>query len=48
MGRERRYEVDEAQLTRAVRQLNEVGRNWDARLNRIKRIAEQIQRQKHD
>jgi DNA-binding transcriptional ArsR family regulator len=48
MGRERRYEVDEAQLTRAVRQLNEVGKNWDARLNRIKRIAEQIQRQKHD
>ncbi|WUJ40757.1 helix-turn-helix domain-containing protein [Streptomyces sp. NBC_00386] len=48
MGRERRYEVDEAQLARAVRQLNEVGRAWDARLNRIKRIAEQIQRQKHD
>ena len=48
MGRERRYEVDEVQLARAVRQLNEVGRTWDARLNRIKRIAEQIQRQKHD
>ena len=45
MGRERRYEVDEAQLSRAVRQLNAVGKTWDARLNRIKRIAEQIQRQ---
>jgi DNA-binding transcriptional ArsR family regulator len=48
MGRERRYEVDEAQLARAVRQLNEVGRTWDARLNRIKRIAEQIQRRRND
>ena len=46
LGRERRYEVDEAQLARAVRQLTEVGSTWDARLNRIKRIAEQIQRQK--
>lgn len=44
-GRERRYEVDEAQLARAVRQLNEVGRTWDARLSRIKRISEQIQNQ---
>jgi DNA-binding transcriptional ArsR family regulator len=44
-GRERRYEVDEAQLARAVQQLNEVGRAWDARLSRIKRIAEEIQRQ---
>jgi DNA-binding transcriptional ArsR family regulator len=43
-GRERRYEVDAAQLARAVRQLNEVGSIWDARLARIKRIAEQIQR----
>ena len=45
VGRERRYEVDEAQLARAVRQLNEVGRTWDARLDRIKRIAEQIQKE---
>jgi DNA-binding transcriptional ArsR family regulator len=44
VGRERRYEVDEAQLARAVRQLNDVGKTWDARLDRIKRIAEQIQR----
>ena len=39
-GRERRYEVDEAQLARAVAQLASVGATWDARLNRIKRIAE--------
>ena len=43
-GRERRYGVDEAQLGRAVDQLASVGATWDARLNRIKRIAERIQR----
>lgn len=43
-GRERRYEVDEAQLARAVAQLASVGASWDARLQRIKRIAEAIQR----
>jgi predicted transcriptional regulator len=43
-GRERRYEVDEAQLARAVAQLSSVGTSWDARLHRIKRIAEAIQR----
>jgi predicted transcriptional regulator len=45
-GRERRYEVDEAQLARAVAQLTSVGAAWDARLHRIKRIAEAIERQK--
>jgi DNA-binding transcriptional ArsR family regulator len=45
-GRERRYRVDEAQLARAVAQLNSVGAAWDARLRRIKRIAEAIQRKK--
>jgi ArsR family transcriptional regulator, cadmium/lead-responsive transcriptional repressor len=45
-GRERRYEVDEAQLARAVAQLASVGTTWDARLQRIKRIAERIQRDK--
>jgi len=45
-GRERRYEVDEAQLARAVDQLSAVGAAWDARLQRIKRIAERIQRSK--
>jgi DNA-binding transcriptional ArsR family regulator len=43
-GREKRYNVDEAQLARAVAQLNSVGALWDARLNRIKRLAEAIQR----
>jgi DNA-binding transcriptional ArsR family regulator len=45
-GRERRYDVDEAQLARAVAQLSAVGATWDARLQRIKRIAERIQRSK--
>jgi DNA-binding transcriptional ArsR family regulator len=43
-GREMRYRVDEAQLARAVAQLSAVGATWDARLRRIKRIAEAIQR----
>jgi ArsR family transcriptional regulator, cadmium/lead-responsive transcriptional repressor len=43
-GRERRYHVDERQLARAAAQLADVGSAWDARLQRIKRIAEAIQR----
>ncbi len=43
-GRERRYKVDDAQLGRAVAQLSAVGATWDARLKRIKRIAETIER----
>lgn len=43
-GRERRYRVDEAQMARAVDQLVSVSSTWDARLQRIKRIAETIQR----
>ena len=43
-GRERRYRVDDAQLARAVAQLAQVGSAWDARLQRIKRIAETVQR----
>lgn len=43
-GRERHYEVDAAQLARAIAQLSEVGRVWDQRLQRIKRIAEQLER----
>jgi len=42
-GRERRYEIGEAQFARAVSQLNAVGTAWDSRLARIKRIAESIQ-----
>jgi DNA-binding transcriptional ArsR family regulator len=44
VGREKRYSVDEAQLARAVAQLNAVGNTWDARLRRIKQIAEAIQK----
>jgi DNA-binding transcriptional ArsR family regulator len=47
-GRERRYRVDEAQLARAVAQLSSVGAAWDARLRRIKRIAEAVQRAKDE
>ena len=44
-GREKRYRVDDHQLARAVAQLSSVGSAWDARLQRIKRIAEAVQRQ---
>jgi ArsR family transcriptional regulator, cadmium/lead-responsive transcriptional repressor len=44
-GREKRYQVDSAQLARASAQLTSVVSAWDARLARIKRIAEAIQRQ---
>ncbi|GAA0685662.1 metalloregulator ArsR/SmtB family transcription factor [Kitasatospora atroaurantiaca] len=46
-GREKRYHVDEAQLARAVAQLNSVGAMWDARLRRIKSLSEAIQRAKN-
>jgi DNA-binding transcriptional ArsR family regulator len=47
-GREKRYRVDSAQLARAVDQLSSVGSAWDARLQRIKRIAEAIQADHQD
>jgi len=47
-GRERRYVIDEAQLARAVAQLESVGTAWDARMQRIKKIAEAIQRTQRD
>jgi DNA-binding transcriptional ArsR family regulator len=47
-GREKRYRVDDAQLARAVAQLASVGSAWDARLQRIKRIAEAIQSTQQD
>ncbi|MFP3914350.1 MAG: ArsR/SmtB family transcription factor [bacterium] len=48
-GRERHYRIDERQLSRAVAQLSEVGAAWDARLGRIKAIAESIeQSRKHN
>jgi hypothetical protein len=36
--------VDEAQLARAAAQLNSVSATWDARLRRIKSLAEAIER----
>jgi len=47
-GREKQYRVDEAQFARAVAQLSAVGATWDARLQRIKRIAEAIERAQKD
>ena len=47
-GREKRYVIDEEQLARAVAQLESVGTAWDARMQRIKRIAEAIQRTQQD
>ena len=44
MGREKRYSVDDAQLARAVAQLASVGAAWDARLRRIEKIAETVER----
>jgi DNA-binding transcriptional ArsR family regulator len=43
-GREKRYRVNEGQLARAAAQLADVGSAWDARLRRIKAIAEAIER----
>jgi DNA-binding transcriptional ArsR family regulator len=43
-GREKRYRVDDTQLARAAAQLSSVGSSWDARLARIKEIAEKMQR----
>jgi DNA-binding transcriptional ArsR family regulator len=43
-GRERRYRVDEAQLANAAAQLESVGSAWDARLARIKKLAETIEK----
>lgn len=47
-GREKRYRVDDVQLARAAAQLSSVGSAWDARLQRIKSIAEAIQRTQQD
>ena len=44
-GREKRYQIDQAQFARAVAQLHAVSDTWDARLRRIKQIAEAIKTQ---
>ncbi|MDO9486515.1 MAG: winged helix-turn-helix domain-containing protein [Actinomycetota bacterium] len=43
-GREKRYHVDAAQLAKAAAQLASVGSAWDARMQRIKQLAESMQR----
>lgn len=45
-GRERIYRIDSDQLARAAAQLAAVGQEWDARLGRIKHLAETIQRER--
>lgn len=45
-GRERLYRIDSGQLARATAQLAAVGQDWDARLDRIRRLAEAIQRER--
>lgn len=44
VGREVRYGVDEEQLAKAIAQLTAVGRAWDQRLDKIRAIAERIER----
>ena len=43
-GRERQFRVDEEQLARPSPSSSDVGAAWDSRLQRIKRIAESIQK----
>jgi DNA-binding transcriptional ArsR family regulator len=45
-GREKRYRIDDEQLARAVAQLASVGATWDARIRRITRMAEALQRER--
>ena len=47
-GREKHFRVDEAQLRRAAAQLGDVGTAWDSRLQRIKRLAETIEKQQQE
>jgi DNA-binding transcriptional ArsR family regulator len=42
-GRERHYRIDDQRLARALDQLTAVTAAWDARLGRIKRLAEALQ-----
>lgn len=47
-GRERQYRIEEKRFERAVAQLSAVGSSWDSRLQRIKSIAESIQKQSNE
>jgi DNA-binding transcriptional ArsR family regulator len=42
VGREVKYNLDPAQFARARSQFDRVGHAWDARLDRIRSIAEEI------
>lgn len=48
VGRERRFIVDDDQLARAAEQLATVSAAWDARLARIRDLAESIHRASTD
>jgi DNA-binding transcriptional ArsR family regulator len=45
-GREKRYLIDVARLAKAAAELEAVGSAWDARLQRIKKLAEAIEKNK--
>lgn len=45
-GREKHYRIDDAQFARAVAQLNAVGKTWGARMGRIKKLAESLEKKK--
>jgi DNA-binding transcriptional ArsR family regulator len=47
VGRERRYDVDQEQLARAVAELASVHARWATRLSRIKRLAEAIEKERN-
>ena len=47
-GRERHYRIDEQQLARALAQLRAVTTAWDGRLQRIKRLAETLQKTENE
>jgi ArsR family transcriptional regulator, cadmium/lead-responsive transcriptional repressor len=47
-GRERRYHVDVERLRRATGQVADVATEWDARLHRIKDLAETLHRSRED
>jgi ArsR family transcriptional regulator, cadmium/lead-responsive transcriptional repressor len=47
VGREKRYRIDGDQLARVAGDLTSVAAAWDARLRRIKAIAEAIEADRH-
>lgn len=47
VGREKRYRVDAERLSQVADDLTSVAAGWDARLRRIKAIAEAIEADRH-